>query len=101
MNVLTIRVRLRCNQTTLQRRFPELAQKIKERYQEYQAIRKEVRVKIFRSIVSMTVMDIHKAGIYPSQWRVRESLPKWVDMREPAAQDEWKRTLASLNYTTA
>jgi hypothetical protein len=93
-------IQLGCNQSTLQRRFPELAQKIKERYQEYEAIRKEVRAKLFRSIVSMTVIDIHKAGIYPSQCRVRQSLPKWVDMREPAAQDEWKQTLAKLNYTT-
>jgi hypothetical protein len=94
-------IQLGCNQSTLQRRFPELAQKIKERYQEYGAIRKEVREKMFRSMVSMTVIDIHKAGIYPSQWRVRESLPRWVDMREPAAQDEWKQTLAKLNYTSA
>jgi hypothetical protein len=74
-------IQLGCNQSTLQRRFPELAQKIKERYQEYGAIRKEVREKMFRSMVSMTVIDIHKAGIYPSQCRVREALPRWVDMR--------------------
>ncbi len=93
-------IQLGCNQSALQRRFPELAQKIKERYQEYGAIRKEVRAKLFRSIVSMTVIDIHNAGIYPSQWRVRESLPKWVNMREPAAQDEWKQALAKLNNIT-
>jgi hypothetical protein len=93
-------IQLGCNQSTLQRRFPTLAQKIKERYQEYGAIRK-VRAKLFRSIVSTTVIDIHKAGIYPSQCRVRESLPKWIDMREPAALEEWKQTLAKLNYTTA
>jgi hypothetical protein len=94
-------IQLGCNQSTLQRRFPELAKKIKEHYQEYDAIRKDVRAKLFRSIVSKTVIDIHQAGIYPSQSRVRQSLPKWVDMREPAAQDEWKQTLAKLNYSTA
>jgi hypothetical protein len=94
-------IQLGCNQSTLQRRFPELAQKIKERYQQYDAIRKEVRERLFRSIVNSTVMDIHKAGIYPSQCRVRKLLPKFIDMREPAAHEEWKQTLAKLNYTTA
>jgi len=92
-------IKLKCNQTTLQRRFPELTEKIKERHQKYCAIRIEVRAKLFRSIVNSTVMSIHKAGIYPSQCRVRESLPKCVDMREPVAQQEWKQTLAKLNHT--
>jgi len=94
-------IQLGCNQSTLQRRFPELAQKTKERYQKYDAIRKEVRAKLFRSMVRTTVIDIHKTGLYPSQSRVRELLPKFVDMREPVAQQEWKQTLAKLNYTTA
>jgi hypothetical protein len=33
---------------------------------------------------------------YPSQWRVRQALPSFVDMREPAAYDEWKRMLVEL-----
>lgn len=88
--------RLGCKQTTLNRRFPELANKIKDRHQEFCAIRKEVRAKLFRSLVHMTVIDIHKAGIYPSQYRVRQALPSFCDMREPVAYEEWKRTLAEL-----
>jgi hypothetical protein len=34
------------------------------------------------------------------EWVEVGELPKWVDMREPAAQDERKRTLVKLNYTT-
>ena len=75
-----------------------LTEEIKERHQKYCEIRIEVRAKLFRSIVNSTVMSLHKAGIYPSQCRVRESLPKCVDMREPVAQQEWKETLAKLNY---
>jgi transcriptional regulator with XRE-family HTH domain len=88
--------RLGCRQTTLNRRFPELASKIKERHQKFCDIRKEVRVKLFRSLVHDVVIRIHKAGNYPSQWRVRQALPSFVDMREPAAYDEWKRMLVEL-----
>jgi DNA-binding transcriptional regulator YhcF (GntR family) len=92
-------IQLGCNQSTLQRRFPELTEEIKQRFQKHAAIRKEVRAKLFRSIVNSTIMEIHKAGIYPSQSRVRESLPKFVDMREPVAHEEWKHALTTLNYT--
>jgi len=30
----------------------------------------------------------------------REALPKFVDMREPAAYDEWRLTLAELGLTS-
>jgi DNA-binding transcriptional regulator YhcF (GntR family) len=89
--------RLTCNQSTIQRRFPELAEIIKSQHQRFAAIRIEIRSKLFRSIVHSTVMSIHQAGDYPSQWRVREMLPKFIDMREPVALQEWKQTLASLN----
>ena len=87
---------LGCNQSTLQRRFPELARRVKERYQEFYAIKKEVRANLFRSMVRRTVMDLHKAGFYPSQSRVRQALPEFIDMREPVAQDKWKRKLGEL-----
>jgi len=88
--------KLGCNQTTLNRRFPDLVKKVKERYQAYIAARKENRASLFRSAVRNAVLDIHKAGEYPSQWRVRQALPSFADMREPAAYDEWKRTLIEL-----
>jgi len=89
---------LGCHQTTLQRRFPEFTAEIKQRYQSYHSIRIEVRSKLFRSIVNTAVTDLHNAGIYPSQCRVRASLPTCIDMREPCAQAEWKRALSNLNY---
>jgi transcriptional regulator with XRE-family HTH domain len=91
--------RLGCRLTTLGRRFPELAQVVKDRHQKFCAIRKEVRAKLFRSLVRTTVINIHKSGDYPSQWRVREALPQFVDMREPAAYDAWKQTLAELQLS--
>jgi DNA-binding transcriptional regulator YhcF (GntR family) len=89
-------IQLRCNQTTLQRRFPEFTEEIKARHRQYGAIRIEVRAKLYQSIVSATVRSIHKVGLYPSQARVRDSLPRWIDMREPVAYQHWKRTLAEL-----
>jgi len=73
---------LKCNQTTLQRRFPALTEMIKVRHRQYGKIRIQVRENLFRSIVNVTVTSIHKAGLYPSQARVRESLPGGIDMRE-------------------
>ena len=88
--------RLGCRLTTLGRRFPELAKAVKGRHQEFCAIRKEVRKKLFHSVVRATVINIHKSGEYPSQCRVRQTVPSFVDMREPAAYETWKQTLAEL-----
>lgn len=90
---------LGCNQSTLQRRFPELAEKVKQKYQKFRAIQKEVRAQLFRSSVRVAVMQIYKMGLYPSQSRVREVLPRSIDMREPVALDEWKRTLTELGFS--
>jgi hypothetical protein len=91
--------RLGCRITTLGRRFPELAKTVKDRHQKFCAIRKEVRANLFRSLVRTTVIGIHKSGGYPSQWRVRQALPKFVDMREPAAYEAWKQTLTELQLS--
>src|SRR5437667_11114772 len=80
--------KLGCRQTTLARRFPDLVKRVKERYQVYFAARKESRANLFRSAVRKAVLDIHNAGEYPSQWKVRQALPSFADMREPAAYDE-------------
>lgn len=90
---------LGCNQSTLQRRFPELAEKVKQQYQSYCATQKEIRANLFRSKVRESVISIHKTGVYPSQSRIRQALPAFIDMREPVALDEWKRTLAELGFT--
>jgi hypothetical protein len=93
--------KLGCHQTTLRRRFPSLTEQIKNQYDACENIRLEVRSKLLRSIVNSTVRNLHKAGIYPSESRLRECLPKFVHMREPIANDEWKRTLAKLHDSNA
>jgi hypothetical protein len=92
--------RLGCRITTLGRRFPELAKTVKDQHQKFCAIRKEVRANLFRTLVRTAVICIHKSGDYPSQWRVRQALPKFVDMREPAAYEAWKQTLTELQLST-
>jgi hypothetical protein len=89
---------LGCRQTTLQRRFPDLVNRIKANYQQVCAIRKEVRAKLFRSIVRMTTIDIHRAGEYPSQHRVRAALPEFIDMRDAVAHQQWKQSLTELGF---
>lgn len=91
--------RLGCRITTLGRRFPELAKKVKDQHQKFCAIRKEVRSSLFRNLVRTAVIGIHKSGDYPSQCRVRQALPKFVDMREPAAYEAWKQTLTELQLS--
>ena len=91
-----IAARLGCRQTTLQRRFSELVEKVKDRYQKAHALKRQVRAKIFRSAVRSAVIDLHKAGYYPSQHRVKLEVPEFIDMRDPVAYDEWKCALAEL-----
>jgi DNA-binding XRE family transcriptional regulator len=88
--------RLRCRTTTLQRRFPDLVKRIKDRYREACDVRKQARAERIRSLVRRTTIDIHRAGVYPSQHRVRQSLSDSIDMRDPSALHEWKQTLVDL-----
>jgi hypothetical protein len=85
-----------CNQSTLDRRFPELARRVKELYREFCKIRKEVRSKMIRGMVRTSTIDLHQAGYYPSMHRVGSGLPSFVDMRDRLAYEEWKRTMTGL-----
>lgn len=88
--------RLGCDQTTLDNRFPELARRVKDLYRDFCSVRKAARAKELEQIVRQTTIDIHKAGDYPSQYRVRQALPSFIDMRDPPANEAWKRTLIEL-----
>jgi hypothetical protein len=87
---------LGCDQTTLVRRFPDLAKQVKELYKQSCAARKETREKQLESIVRKATVDIHNSGDYPSQYKVRQALPPSVDMRDPPANKAWKQTLVEL-----
>ena len=87
---------LGCDQTTLDNRFPELARRVKDLYKEFCAVCKMARSMELEKIVRQTTIDIHKAGDYPSQYRVRQALPSFIDMRDPPANEAWKRTLIEL-----
>jgi hypothetical protein len=87
---------LGCDQTTLVRRFPDLAKQVKELYKQSCAARKKTREKQLESIVRKATMDIHNSGDYPSQYKVRQALPRSIDMRDPPANKAWKQTLVEL-----
>lgn len=90
---------LGCDQTTLDRRFPDLAKQVKELYRQSCADRKEARAKQLESIVRKTTIAIHNAGNYPSQCKVRLALPSSIDMRDPPANKAWKQTLVELGLS--
>jgi hypothetical protein len=87
---------LGCRTTTLLRRFPDLAQRVKARFQSHCAAEKDARAKHFRALVRNATFKLQEAGIYPSQHRVRQQLPKEIDMRDPVANQEWKNALAEM-----
>jgi hypothetical protein len=91
-----VAAQLRCRTKTLKQRFPDLVKRIKDRYQDACRLRKNARAERIGSIVRRVTLDIHRAGEYPSQCRVRQLLPKSIDMRDPTALQEWKQTLAEL-----
>jgi hypothetical protein len=88
---------LGCSQTTLDRRFPELARRVKALYRRFCEIHKEVRSNLIRGMVRMSTIDLHKAGHYPSMHRVESGLSSLVDMRDRLAYEEWKRTMTELD----
>jgi DNA-binding XRE family transcriptional regulator len=87
---------LGCCQTTLDRRFPELAGRVKDLYRGFAVIRKEVRSKLVRGMVRTSTIALHKAGQYPSMHMVGFGLPSFIDMRDRLAYEEWKRTMTEL-----
>jgi len=91
-----ISIRLQCHQTYLARRFPDLVAQLKARYQFYFRIHREVRSQIVRELVRGETIDVYASGKYPSANCVFSRLPWWVDMRDAAAREEWKKTLTEL-----
>ncbi len=96
LSLTKVAAQLRCRTKTLLQRFPDLVNRIKDRYRDACCVRKRVRAEHIRSIVRRATLDIHRAGDYPSQCRVRQLLPKSIDMRDPTALQEWKQTLGEL-----
>ena len=96
LSLNAIAKKLGCNQTTLKRRFPELAEAVKHRYLAHRKAQMDARVQEVRSQVKAVMLKLHHAGIYPSQARLRAKLWGQIDMREPSAQQIWKEVLAEL-----
>jgi hypothetical protein len=88
--------KLKCNQTTLQRNFPNLTEIIKQRYVAHRKNQMQARVDEVQLLVGSLMRSVHAAGEYPSQAKLRAKLQGKVDMREPSAHQKWKMTLAEL-----
>jgi hypothetical protein len=91
-----IAMRLQCHQTYLARVFPDLVAELKARHQFYFGIHKQVRSQMVRGLVRSATIDVHASGEYPSATRVCSGLPRFVDMRDAVAREEWKKTLREL-----
>lgn len=96
MSLAAIAKKLGCNQTTLKRRFPELAEAVKQRYLTHRKAQMDARIQEVRSQVRSVMLALQSTGIYPSQARLRAKLRGQIDMREPSAQQAWKEVLSEL-----
>ena len=96
LSLKAISAQVGCQQSTLVRRFPELAKRVKDLHRQFCANRKTVRAQQICSQIKLTVIDIHKMGIYPSMRTVRQRLPTFINMRDPLAYAAWKRALEEL-----
>ena len=94
-------IQLKCNQSTIARRFPDLTERIKSNYKQSVAKRIEDRSQNYRSLVDEAVLSIYRAGDYPSQSKVRDKLQDVLDMREPVAMQTWKDALVKLQLCSA
>jgi hypothetical protein len=91
-----IALRLKCHQSYLARAFPDLVAELKSRHQSFIGAHWQVRKRLVRDLVRSATLKAHVAGVYPSANRVCRGLPRFVDMRDPAAREEWKKTLTEL-----
>jgi len=96
ISISAIAKKVGCNQSTLQRRFPELTELVKRRYLEGRKMKMQARAGEVRSLVKAQMLSLHNAGIYPSQAKLRAALWGRIDMREPCAHQTWQETLAEL-----
>jgi AraC-like DNA-binding protein len=91
-----IGLRLKCHQSYLARAFPDLIAELKSRHQSCFEARRDVRRRMVRDLIRSATLKTHSAGLFPSANRVCRGLPRFVDMRDPAAREEWKKTLTEL-----
>jgi len=91
-----VALRLKCHQSYLARAFPDLVAELKAQYQVYFDSRRRARSQMVRGLVRSATIDAHASGKYPSAKRVCSGLPRFVDMRDVVAREEWKRTLKEL-----
>jgi len=96
LSLKAISAQVGCQQSTLVRRFPDLAKRVKDSHRQFCTNRKTVRAQQICSQIKLTVIDIHEMGIYPSMRTVRKRLPPFINMREPLAYAAWKRALEEL-----
>lgn len=96
LSLNAIAKKLGCNQTTLKRRFPNLAELVKRRYLEHRKNQMAARVQEVQARVKAAMLSLHDVGTYPSQARLRAMLWGQIDLREPSAQETWKQYLAEL-----
>jgi hypothetical protein len=81
------------------RKLPDLAAKIKTRYQLFLTARKEARHFFTKWVVEAKIMDLYYAGHYPSQRQVNNQLQHGMSLRDPIAKAVWRETIAELGIS--
>jgi AcrR family transcriptional regulator len=84
---------LGCHPATLYRYFPELCKVVVERYVLYLRKRSMAGDEALRRQVRAVVLKLLADGEYPSSVRVSYSLDKPGRMRDPVAQQAWRKAL--------
>jgi ribosomal protein S19E (S16A) len=78
------------------RKLPELAKAVSLRYRQHAAMQKTERIHYLRTVVRITVEDLHETGVFPGKRIVERVLPKGMSLRDRAAEEERVETMRRL-----
>jgi hypothetical protein len=82
------------HQSYAARKFPTLAERIKEYWRQHEQIRKEQRQFFAWLVAKATASNLAAAGEYPSSRKMEEELPSSISLRDPHAKRGWKEALS-------
>lgn len=82
------------HQSYAAKKFPALAERIKEYRRQHEQIRKEQRQFFAWLVAKATASNLAAAGEYPSSRKMEEKLPSSISLRDPHAKRGWKEALS-------
>ncbi|UUV23640.1 MULTISPECIES: TniQ family protein [Lysinibacillus] len=83
---------------SIRRIAPDLSKKISHRYKEYVIKSKEEKIFEIKQEIMELAIGMHKEGVYPSSWKIQQSIKNKNSFLYEEVREIWKQVLEDLGY---